>query len=80
VLRLVVRQGLVLSAVGAAIGLVMTVAVTRLLAALLFGVAPHDPVILGAVVVILLVVGALASMIPALRAARVDPLTALRAE
>ena len=80
VLRLVVRQGLVLSAVGAAIGLVMTVAVTRLLAALLFGVAPHDPVILGAVVVILLVVGTLASMIPALRAARVDPLTALRAE
>jgi len=80
VLRLVVRQGLVLSGIGAAVGLVITIAVTRLLKALLFGVAPHDPVILGGVVVILLAVGVVASMVPALRAARVDPLTALRAE
>jgi len=47
---------------------------------LLFGVAPHDPVILGSVVAILLTVGVVASMVPALRAARVDPVTALRAE
>jgi predicted permease len=80
VLRLVVRQGLVMSVIGAAIGLAMTFGVTRLLSALLFGVAPHDPLILGGVVVILLAVGVVASMVPALRAARVDPLTALRAE
>jgi predicted permease len=80
VLRLVVRQGLVLSVIGAVIGLAITFAVTSLLKALLYGVAPHDPLILGAVVVILLTVGVVASMVPALRAARVDPLTALRAE
>jgi predicted permease len=80
VLQLVVRQGLAMSALGAAIGLAVTVAVTRLLTALLFGVAPRDPVILGSVVVILLAVGVVASMVPALRAARVDPLAALRAE
>jgi len=80
VVRLVVRQGLIMSAVGAAIGLAITFGVTRLLTALLFGVAPHDPVILGGVVAILLTVGVVASMVPALRAARVDPVTALRAE
>ena len=80
VLRLVVRQGLIMSATGAAIGLAITFGVTRLLTALLFGVAPHDPVILGGVVAILLTVGVVASMLPALRAARVDPVTALRAE
>ncbi len=80
VVRLVVRQGLMMSALGAAIGLAITFGVTRLLTALLFGVAPRDPVILGGVVVILLAVGVVASMVPALRAARVDPLTALRAE
>jgi len=77
---LVVRQGLIMSATGAAIGLAITFGVTRLLTALLFGVAPHDPVILGGVVAILLTVGVVASMLPALRAARVDPVTALRAE
>ena len=80
VLQLVVRQGLALSALGAAIGLAITVLVTRLLTALLFGVAPRDPVILGGVVVVLLAVGVVASMVPALKAARVDPLAALRAE
>jgi predicted permease len=80
VVRLVVRQGLTMVAVGAAIGLAITFGVTRLLTALLFGVAPRDPVILGGVVAILLAVGVVASMVPAVRAARVDPLTALRAE
>jgi ABC-type antimicrobial peptide transport system permease subunit len=80
VLQLVVRQGLMMSALGAAIGLAITVVVTRLLSALLFGVAPRDPVILGGVVAILLAVGVVASMVPALRATRVDPLAALRAE
>ena len=80
VLRLVVRQGLMMSAMGAALGLALTFFVTRLLAALLFGVAPRDPFILGGVVLILLAVGVVASVVPALRAARVDPLSALRAE
>jgi ABC-type antimicrobial peptide transport system permease subunit len=80
VVRLVVRQGLTMVAVGAAIGLAITFGVTRLLTALLFGVAPRDPVILGGVVAILMAVGVVASMVPAVRAARVDPLTALRAE
>jgi len=80
VLQLVVRQGLMMSALGAAMGLAITMVVTRLLSALLFGVAPRDPVILGGVVAILLAVGVVASMVPALRATRVDPLAALRAE
>ena len=80
VLRLVVRQGLVMSAVGAALGLAITIGVTRLLTALLFGVAPNDPLILGGVLLALLAIGAAASAIPAFRAARVDPLVALRAE
>lgn len=80
VLRLVLRQGVTIAAIGVTVGVVITFGLTRLLAKLLFGVAPHDPVIFGSVAITLAAVGALASLIPARRAARVDPLNALRAE
>jgi predicted permease len=80
VLGLVMRQGLAIAVAGVAIGIGLTAFVTQLLSKLLYGVAPHDPVIFVAVAVALAGVGVLASVIPARRATRVDPLTALRAE
>jgi putative ABC transport system permease protein len=80
VLRLVVREGVVLAACGTALGLAAATAVTRTMSALLFGVTPHDPMafILGAVV--LLVIASATSALPAIRATRVEPTIALRAE
>jgi ABC-type antimicrobial peptide transport system permease subunit len=80
VVWLVVRHGLVLTAVGVAIGLVLSVAMTRLVAGFLNGVSPFDPVTYVAVPVFLAVVGLLASGLPARRATRVDPVIALRYE
>jgi len=78
VLRLVVRQGLTLAAIGIGIGLVLAAGVTRVVASLLFGVSPTDPVSFGGVAAFLGAVALLASYIPALRATRVDPMIALR--
>jgi len=78
VLRMVVRQGFVLAALGIGIGTVAALLVGRLLARFLFGVAPNDPVAFGGVILVLTVVALVASLIPALRATRVDPMTALR--
>jgi ABC-type antimicrobial peptide transport system permease subunit len=75
---LVVRQSLTLAMVGVAIGLVGALATTRVLGALLFGVSPTDPVVLSAATLLLLSLAALASYFPARRAARVDPVEALR--
>jgi putative ABC transport system permease protein len=80
VLRQVVGQAMRLVAVGIAVGLAGALALTRLMASQLFGVAPTDPVTFGAVIVLLAAVGLVASLVPALRAARVDPVGALRAE
>jgi len=80
VVRLVVRQGITIAIVGVLLGLAMAFGVTGLLSKLLYGVAPHDPLILGGVALTLAAVGAAASLIPARRAASVDPLIALRAE
>jgi ABC-type antimicrobial peptide transport system permease subunit len=80
VLRLVVGQGIALTIVGLAIGVVLALLLTRVLASLLFGVSRVDPLTFGAVSLVLLAVAALASWLPARRAARVDPVTALRAE
>ncbi len=77
---MVLRQGLLLSITGVAIGLVLSLGVTRLMADLLFGVSPGDPLTYAAVAVGLVGVALLASYLPARRAARVDPMTALRAE
>lgn len=77
---MVVRQGMVLAAIGAAIGLAGAVGLARLISSMLYGVAPHDPITLGAVTLSLLVVAGVASWLPAMRAARIDPIEALRAD
>ena len=77
--RLVVGEGLWLAGVGAVIGLAGAVAATRLLRGLLFGVHPLDAVSMLAAVLLVVGASALASYLPASRAARVDPLTLLRA-
>ena len=78
VLRMVLRQGFTLAFIGIAIGTVAALLVGRLLSRFLFGVAPNDPVAFGGVILVLAVVALLASFVPALRATRVDPMTALR--
>ncbi len=80
ILRLVLRQGLVLVGVGAAIGLGGSVALLRALAVLMRGVAPRDPATLALVTLTLMVVALVACYVPARRAARVDPITALRVD
>jgi len=80
VLRGVVRHGVVLTAIGAAIGIAASLAVTRLLGKMLFGVKPSDPLTLVGVSCLLLMVALAACYFPARRAARVDPLVALRHE
>ena len=80
VLRLIVGHGAVLAAAGIGIGLAGALGVTRFLRAMLFGVSPFDPVSFVAVALVLTAIVFLASYIPARRAARVDPIEALRAE
>jgi putative ABC transport system permease protein len=77
---MVVRQGLALASAGVVLGLIAAGALSSVMGRLLFGVAPIDPVTYGAVSVALVLVATLACWIPALRAAGVDPSTALRAE
>jgi putative ABC transport system permease protein len=80
VLRALMREGLLIAAIGTAIGLGGALAAGRLLASFLFGVQATDAITLAAVAVILLAVAALATYVPARRALRVDPIAALRAE
>jgi ABC-type antimicrobial peptide transport system permease subunit len=80
ILALVVGQGMRPIAVGLAAGVVTAIAVTRFMTKLLFHVTPLDPLTFSLVTVVLVLVGLLACWIPARRATRVDPLTALRAE
>ena len=75
-----VRHGLVLSAIGAACGLAAALALTRLMKSLLYDVSPADPLTYAAVSAGLILAAALASYLPARRAAKVDPVEALRAE
>jgi len=80
VLRLVLGEGLRLAVLGAAIGLAGSFFATRLLAGMLFGVAPSDPLTFASVALVLMAVAMVACYIPAWRATRVDPLVALRHE
>ena len=80
VLRLVLRGGMTLTAIGLAIGVATALVVTRLLGSLLFGISPHDPLTLGASAMLLTMVALLACYLPAPRAVRLDPLLALRTE
>jgi putative ABC transport system permease protein len=80
VLALVLREGLMLVLAGAAIGIVGTFAVTRLLKSVLFGVGTMDPWALAGAIFALLICALLASYIPARRATKVDPMVALRYE
>jgi putative ABC transport system permease protein len=77
---MVVRHGMVLAAIGVAIGLGSAVGLTRILASLLFEIRPVDPLTYSAVSVVLLAAAAAASYVPAHRASRVNPVDALRAE
>jgi ABC-type antimicrobial peptide transport system permease subunit len=80
VLRSVMAHGLMLALIGVAAGLAAALAVTRLMKALLFEVGPNDPATLAGVAAVITAVAAAASLVPAFRATRVDPIVALRDE
>jgi putative ABC transport system permease protein len=80
VVALVLKEGLLLAGIGVALGLGGAALLTRLMSSLLVGIAPRDPVAFGAAAAILLAVAALACYVPARRAVRVNPITALRSE
>jgi putative ABC transport system permease protein len=78
--RQVVGQGMALAALGVVCGLIAAAAATRMLEGLLFAVSATDPMVYSVLAVLLLAIAALASYIPARRAMRVDPMSALRSE
>jgi putative ABC transport system permease protein len=80
VLRLVVRQGMMLTVIGVIAGLAGAFALTRVIANLLFGVGAGDPATFVAISLLLLAVAFIACYLPARRATLVDPIKALRAE
>ncbi len=80
VLRLVVRQGMLLTLFGLVIGLAAALGLTRLMSSLLYGVSPTDPAVYALVSLLLAALALAASLLPALRATKVDPMVALRYE
>jgi len=80
VVRQVVRSAIPVIGAGAAVGLALSAALSRLLAALLFGVTPLDPLTFGAVAIVLVLTAVAATIGPAWRAVRIDPVTALRGD
>jgi len=76
----VMRESMVLVAAGVAIGVVAAIAASRLIAGLLFGLTPNDPLAITGAIAVMLVVSALAGYLPARRASKVDPMVALRCE
>jgi predicted permease len=80
VLSMVIRQGITLTLIGVAIGIVAALGVTRLISSMIFGVTPYDPATFAIVAAVLVTVAFLACYIPARRAMKVDPMVALRYE
>ena len=78
--RQIIRHGLVLTLLGILIGLPLAFAIAQLIAGLLFDVSPADPLIYASITTLFLIVAFLACLIPARRAMKVDPMTALRCE
>jgi predicted permease len=80
IIRLVVGQGMRLGWIGLAIGLALSVATMGVVSSVLYGVGPRDPLVLGIVMGLLTLVVAIASLVPARRAMRIDPITSLRSQ
>jgi putative ABC transport system permease protein len=80
ILRLIVAQGFRLAMAGIVVGMAGALALTRVLASILFGIRPNDPLTLGVVAITLVAVTLLACYIPARRATKVDPMVALKYE
>jgi len=80
VARPILREALILAAIGVAIGLPVALALVHVIRGIFYGIEPHDPITMIGTVVIMVTVAALAAWIPARRAAKVDPMEALRYE
>ena len=77
---MILRQSATVTVAGAAVGLAVAAASMRFIASLLYGISPNDPLVLIGTTGLLLAISLLACWVPSRRAARIDPLTALRAE
>ena len=80
VLRQVVGEGMRTVVLGVLVGVALALAAGKLVASLLYGIKPNDPVAIVVVATVLLAIAIVASLVPALRATRADPVTALRAD
>jgi ABC-type antimicrobial peptide transport system permease subunit len=80
VMKMVMRQGLLLAFAGMSIGLVVSLALTRAMSSLLYGVSATDPATFAGIALLLALVALLACFVPAQRAMKVDPMVALRDE
>ena len=80
VARMVMRTGMSMTAAGVLVGIAASLALARLLRSQLFGIQPADPVTIAAVLMLMTTVAAVAAYLPARRAARVDPVSALRSQ